>query len=93
MRTIHLVCWLALPVGALLWGLDEAGAQGVDVRQACTPDAMQLCSEFIPDEAKITVCMHRKYAQLSAECRSAMAGGRHVGRGYAHGYRVRHRRH
>ena len=93
MRTIHFVCWLALPVGALLCGLDEAGAQGVDVRQACTSDAMRLCSDFIPDEAKITACMRRKGAQLGPECRIAMAGGRHVGHRRAHGSRVRHRGH
>ena len=93
MRTIHFVCWLALSVGALLGGLDEAGAQGGDVRQACTSDAMRLCSDFIPDEAKITACMHRKRAQIGPECRSAMAAGRHVGHGRAHGYRVRHSGH
>jgi hypothetical protein len=76
MRTIRFVCLLALPAGAiLLYGLHGAAAQVVDVRQACTPDAMRLCSEFIPDEAKITVCMRVKRAQLSAECRTAMAGG------------------
>jgi hypothetical protein len=67
---------LALPLGALvLIGIEGAGAQAVDVRQACTPDAMRLCSEFIPDVPKITACMHAKRAQLSPECRSAMNGG------------------
>jgi hypothetical protein len=81
MRTIHFVCWLALPIGAILFcGLNGAGAQGtaapaVDVRQACTPDAMRLCSDVIPDVPKVTACMHAKRAQLSKECRSAMAGG------------------
>jgi hypothetical protein len=80
MRSIYLVCWLALPVGALLYGVDAAAAQGVDVRQACTPDAMRLCSEFIPDVPKVTACMSRKHALLSQECRSAMAAG-HPARG------------
>jgi hypothetical protein len=93
MRRIHYVCYLALPVGALLWGVGAAGAQGVDVRQACTPDAMRLCSEFIPDVAKITTCMHAKRAQLSQECRSAMGAGRHVGRRHAREGHVRHRKH
>jgi hypothetical protein len=85
MRSIRFVCRLALPVGALLLcGLPGAGAQAVDVRQACTPDAMRLCSEFIPDEAKITVCMHVKRAQLSVECRTAMAGGRRGGTHHKH---------
>jgi hypothetical protein len=73
------------------YGLAGAGAQGVDVRQACTPDAMRLCSEFIPDEAKITSCMMAKRALLSPECRLAMAGGGKVRRASVRRvYHVRH---
>ena len=36
---------------------------------------MRLCSEFIPDRAKVTACMKAKHAQISKECRVAMAGG------------------
>jgi len=88
MRTLRLVCWLALPVGALLLGLNEAGAQGSPAtREACTQDAMQFCSEFIPDVPKVTRCMIAKRPQLSAPCRAAMAdehralhrGGHHAG--------------
>lgn len=64
---------MALPLGALLiGGLQAAFAQTVDVRQACTPDAMRLCGEFIPDRAKITRCMMSKRSQISAPCRTAM---------------------
>jgi hypothetical protein len=85
MRSIRFVCRLAAPVGALLlYGPQGAGAQVVDVRQACTPDAMRLCSEFIPDVAKITACMHVKRAQLSIECRTAMAGPRRVSARHKH---------
>ncbi len=77
MRTIFLVCRLALPVGALLLsGLSGARAEvPVDVQQACTPDAMRLCSDTIPDVVRTTACMKAKRAQLSTECRVAMAGG------------------
>ena len=89
MRTMRIVCWLALPVGALLCSLIGAGAQGTpDARQACTPDAMRLCSEFIPDANRVKSCMLSKRSQLSQECRAAMGGGggsRHV----AHHYRGR----
>jgi hypothetical protein len=44
-----------------------------ETRQACTPDAMRLCSDFIPDVDKITACMSGKYAQLSSACRAAMS--------------------
>jgi hypothetical protein len=92
MRSIRFICCLALAAGVLSIGGPQGGvaqvaAQTVDVRQACTPDAMRLCSEFVPDEAKITACMHRKYAQIGAECRSAMAAGHKGGSHHA-----RHRR-
>jgi hypothetical protein len=87
MRTILRVFRLALPAGALLlYGLGGAGAEvSADVQQACTPDAMRLCSDTIPDVARTTACMKAKRAQLSPECRVAMAGGAHGGGG---GHRV-----
>jgi hypothetical protein len=88
----RLVCGPALPVsfgviGICVLGITGAAAQASDeARQACTGDAMRLCSDFIPDVPKITACMMRKRAQLSAECRLAMAHEhmryRHTGRTY-----------
>ena len=37
-------------------------------QQACTPDAMNLCGEFIPNVDAITACMIQKKAQLSPQC-------------------------
>ena len=86
MRIARFVCSLLLLAGVVVGGLDSAGAQGSDAeRQACTPDAMRLCAEFIPDVAKVTACMHAKSAQLSAPCRVVMAGG-----GEEHRHRARH---
>ena len=42
------------------------------VQQACTPDVMRLCNEFVPDVAKITACMNRKRAQVSPTCSAAI---------------------
>jgi hypothetical protein len=76
MSTIRFVCALALPVGLLLASLNGAGAQGGEsAREACTPDAMRLCNEFIPDEERVKSCMLRKRSQLSEACRLAMRGG------------------
>ena len=57
----------------------SGGAQSTTVghvsqsaRQACTPDALRLCSDYIPDVGKITACMRAKSAQLSEPCRAAM---------------------
>jgi hypothetical protein len=51
-----------------------AGHVSQSARQACTPDAMRLCSDYIPDVGKITACMRAKSAQLSEPCRAAMNG-------------------
>ena len=93
MRTTRFLCWLAVPAALLLGGLSVATARPIaegtpEARQACTPDAMRLCSEFIPDAERVKACMLRKRAQLSQACRVAMRGApRHgVPR---HRYRVR----
>ena len=75
MRTVRFVCWLALLAGALLYQLDRANAQASpqttpEVERACTPDAMRLCSEFVPDVPQITACMTKKKALLSPECKA-----------------------
>jgi hypothetical protein len=95
MRIMRLVCCLALPVAILsgLGGLGGASAQqGSDAaRQACTPDAMRLCSEFIPDAERVKKCMLSKRPQLSQECRVAMAAGGHGTRHHHHkGHRHHH---
>jgi hypothetical protein len=80
MRIARFACCLVLLAGALVCGFDSAGAQGNNAgsdaaRQACTPDAIRLCSDLIPDVAKVTACMKEKSAQLSEPCRIAMRGG------------------
>ena len=52
---------------------------------ACTPDAMQLCSQAIPDVTRITQCLIQKRRQLSPACtavfnRLRAAGGPHARR-------------
>jgi hypothetical protein len=44
-------------------------------QQACTPDAMSLCGEFVPNVDAITACMIRKKAQLSPQCRAFFRQG------------------
>ena len=58
MRMFQLVCALALFAGGLACCPDGADAQGTDAqRQACTPDAMRLCGNVVPDIASTTACM------------------------------------
>jgi hypothetical protein len=48
----------------------DAQQQGTpEERQACTPDAMRLCGEFIPDADKITACLKKNRNQLSPDCK------------------------
>jgi hypothetical protein len=92
LRIMRLVRGPALPAGLLLIGIYAMGISGAaaqasdETRQACTGDAMRLCSDFIPDVPRITACMMRKRAQLSQGCRLAMAHEhmryRHTGRVY-----------
>jgi hypothetical protein len=89
MRIVHLAGTVAV-LALLFCRPDGASAQGSDAaRQACTPDAMRLCSNVIPDVARVTACMNAKYSQLSPACRVAMRGapsGKHH-RGHYHHYR------
>ena len=79
-------------IASMLGGMGGGGAQSggsgqgsQSARQACTPDALRLCSDYIPDVGKITACMRAKSSQLSAPCRAAMnaEGGRLAGRATA----------
>ena len=91
MPVFRSVCVLGLFVGSLALGAGGAMAQGTDAeRQFCTPDAMRLCGDVIPDVAKVTACMKAKSSQLSPECRAAMRGGKGAVR---HHYARRHCRH
>jgi hypothetical protein len=51
-----------------------ARAYTQEEEQACTPDAMRLCSSEIPDVDRITACMIRLRDQLSPECRVFFRG-------------------
>ena len=46
----------------------SAFAYTQEQQDACTPDAMRLCSAFIPDVDRITVCMSQNKTQLTPRC-------------------------
>jgi hypothetical protein len=62
--------WLVLAVSLFvsIAGV-PAFAYTPEQQQACTPDAMRLCGNFVPDVDRITACMIQKKSQLSPECR------------------------
>ena len=41
-------------------------------RMACTPDALRLCSAFIPNADEITTCLRERNAELSDACSKAI---------------------
>lgn len=47
----------------------SAFAYTPEQQQACTPDAMRLCGNYIPDVDRITACMIAQKSQLSPQCR------------------------
>jgi len=46
-------------------------------QQACQPDALRLCSEFVPDVDRITACMIKNRMRLSAPCRAVFTSPAH----------------
>ena len=59
----------SLALALAILALPRAGfAYTQEEQQACTPDAMRLCSEFVPNVDAITACMIKKKAQLSPPC-------------------------
>jgi hypothetical protein len=74
LRRLSLATIGALLMMALAAGSSSAQRSG-NAERACTPDAMRLCSEFIPDAQKITECLSKNRRALSPECRSVFSGG------------------
>ena len=47
---------------------DPAFAQGTEQeREACTPDAMRLCGQYIPDADRITDCLRNSGPRAGAQ--------------------------
>ena len=47
----------------------SAFAQGTEQeREACTPDAMRLCAQYIPDAGRIETCLRNSGPRLSPAC-------------------------
>ena len=66
-----------------LWA-SPAGAQRADDMKSgqgggqhpCAGDAQSICSEFIPDRAKVASCLFKNKARISAACSAAIGGGK-----------------
>jgi hypothetical protein len=74
----NLVSALCLTTG-LLWFAGASLAQNIDPdrvpstvdaqqREACTPDVMRLCNNYVPDIPQIVACLKRERQNLSPAC-------------------------
>ena len=59
---------LALPNVASARLRSDRDRLRAEAEHACYGDAQRLCSDAIPDEARIKACMEAKRAQLSPAC-------------------------
>jgi hypothetical protein len=50
---------------------DQRGT--VEEREACTPDVFRLCSSYIPNADRISVCLKEHLQSLSEPCRVVMS--------------------
>jgi hypothetical protein len=51
----------------------NAFAETLEERQACTPDAQNLCADEIPDRERVYGCLVRKVNQLSPACKKIIS--------------------
>ena len=65
----------AISAIALTLAVQPGLAYTPEQQQACTPDAMRLCGEFVPNVDAITACMIQKKAQLSPQCKAFFRQG------------------
>ncbi len=62
-----------LAVLTLAFTANPAVAQSRTGQEACEGDVYELCSDKIPDEDAIVVCLRRQWSKVSRECRGVMA--------------------
>ena len=63
---------LAFAVSFSALSSSSSFAFSAEAQQMCTGDAFRLCSSEIPNIPKITACMIKQRANLSAGCRTVM---------------------
>jgi hypothetical protein len=69
-RQAGLVLAFAVSISAL--SSTQSFAFSAEAQEMCTGDAFRLCSSEIPNIPKITACMFKNRANLSAGCRAVM---------------------
>jgi hypothetical protein len=62
LSAIAFIITIMAPLPAVAYTQDDANA--------CTPDAMRLCWNAIPDASRVTQCLVQNKQQLSPACRN-----------------------
>ena len=75
---------------AFLFNCRAGIAQDVEdaTREACKPDAMRLCGQYIPFVDAITNCMTERFKEVSPKCRAAMTKEDRMARARLQGRRL-----
>lgn len=69
MASRTMMAWVVMAFAVLgsTAALAERGTE--QQREACTPDAFRLCSQFFPDGDRVEVCLRNAGPRLSPACR------------------------
>lgn len=102
-RTLTKAALFAFGAFVLFLTGSVSSARAQDAESACRNDAYRLCSQYIPNEGAVKVCMRRNVRRLSPACRAgfthrATRSGkysrhRHYRKHYHHRRHSHHRRH
>jgi len=71
-RTFKIATLIALATAATALSTSATLAFSQEAQQMCTGDAMRLCGHEVPNIQRITACMARNRAHVSAGCRAVM---------------------
>jgi hypothetical protein len=80
---MRLASWKFASAGAALclalWAAPASAQRSDDMKgggqHPCAGDAQRICSEFIPDRAKVASCLFKNKRQLSSACQASLGGG------------------
>jgi hypothetical protein len=81
---MRVASWKFACAGAVLclalWAVPADAQRADDMKgggqHPCAGDAQSICSEFIPDRAKVASCLFKNKARISAACSAAIGGGK-----------------
>ena len=71
-RALKIAALFALATAATALSTSPSLAFSQEAQQMCTGDAMRLCGHEVPNIQRITACMARNRAHVSAGCRAVM---------------------